>query len=66
MKGNCFIPLSVFNIQLIFLMVIHDGKKYGLIFCVVLVYFGALIWVAVGIFRLVVGGGGFIIGACGW
>ena len=44
-ERNCFIPLAVFNIQLIFQMVTHDDKKYRLIFGVVLAYFGALIWV---------------------
>ena len=75
MRENCFILLSVFNIQLIFQMVIHDDKQYGLIFVVVSAYFGALIWmllVMVGIFGwwwiyfrwwwVVVGSGEYILG----
>ena len=59
MRRNYFTQLSVFNIQLIFLMVINNGKKYGLMFCVVLAYLGASIWVAVDICWVVAGGGGW-------
>ena len=37
-----------------------------MIFGVVLAYFWALIWVAVGIFWVAVGGGGQILGGVGW
>ena len=43
-------------------MVIHDDEYYGLIFGVVLGYFGALIWVVVGIYWVVLCGSGYIMG----
>ena len=79
-EKNCFIPLSVFNIQLIFRMVIHDDEQHRLIFVVVSAYFRSLIWVVLvmvdifgwwwvyfGWWWVVVGSSEYILGSgCWW